>query len=429
MQPETAEKILKLLGILQFNDHPLVHYAWDKHVTPFPNNWVDMKKHQLQFQDRQSNSAVSSLTAQDIVEEMYMGGQLDNKEYKSALKTIREIEKQNGTTLGINDKDLVLLRNAFSDKKTKNTIGLYDKLASTVSTMKMTNYEDIVKELQNGLAGNAPQTGPVAAPNYLDVNFKGYQRNVDPVKLWTGQELADLHSLDFNPDNYYDLIKKGTSAAVDLANYTSDQMNQASMVNDSKNLVSYLDNIRNNKANAVSKGATLGAKRAGELLNNVQNLSNYARSQAENTATRYDTVGDKLLADSQAQLKARNYFDQLARTLSQDSALLYANDSERYFQDQRYNGDLYAADQALRGARLDANSQMYGSYLTNNANIAGANAGARADNDEYAWVLNNALRVHNNDAAKAVHDVNNYLYRLYTNKDPIDYMIDAAYKK
>ena len=226
-------------------------------------------------------------------------------------------------------------------------------------------------------------------------------------------------------NTYYDLIKAGTSAAVDLANYTSAQQAHAANVDDTKQVTSYLDSIRNTKANAIAEGATLGARRANELLANVDSINNYATNQANVAQERFNTVDKKLLADAQANLTARSYFDQLAQTLSGHSNTLYANDTDRFGQDWLSNAEFYTADQNLRGQRAYANASMYANSLKANASINATRQAAMQEADEYKWVFDNYLRANDNNIPKTVMDTNNYIFGRYNGQGIYDYILAA----
>ena len=262
---------------------------------------------------------------------------------------------------------------------------------------------------------------------YEDVNFKGEQLEVDPVKLWTGQELADLHTLNFDPNSYYDLVKQGTSAGVDYSKYTSDQLAHAAGVDDTKNVTSYLDAIRNTKAESLAAGATLGARAANEILANTESINNYANNQSTVAQNRFNAVNDALLTDAQARLTAKSYYENLAKSLSNDSALLYANDTDRFGQEMLSNAEMYKADQELRGQRAYSNASMYANYVQAAANINAANAGMKAQADEYAWVFDRFLGANNGDVPSAVKDFDQYIIGRYTGKNNyLDYLLDKG---
>ena len=229
------------------------------------------------------------------------------------------------------------------------------------------------------------------------------------MKLWSGRELAELHGIDYDVDTYYDLVKKGTQANLDYTDYLSRQMNEASMVDDTKNVTSYLDAIRSNKAEALASGATAGARAAQEVLTTKAAMDSYADKQMDVASQRYNTVEDALLADAQAKITARDYFNSLAQHLATDSGTLYANDAERYSAEQDMYGSMYAANEALRQAYLDANAGMFASRVSAQASINAAKSAAQSEVDEYMWMLDRYIGANNGNAKQAQLDFEDYL--------------------
>ena len=393
-----------------------------------PGRYIEIKNAQDRYNSVINNAGLQDLPVRDVVSNLYLTNKIDTTKYKSALKTIDEVEKATGKTFLIDNKEWTLMGTAWSKGKTKNLVDLYDTISSKVPSIKMAMAEGINSlpdAIRNALTSSVPSIADAPAPSYEDVNFKGLQRDVAPVKLWTGQELADLHNINYDPNTYYDLIKAGTSAAVDLANYTSAQQAHAANVDDTKQVTSYLDSIRNTKANAIADGATLGARRANELLANVDSINKYATNQANVAQERFNTVDKKLLADAQANLTARSYFDQLAQTLSGHSNTLYANDTDRFGQDWLSNAEFYTADQNLRGQRAYANASMYANALKANASINATRQAAMQEADEYKWVFDNFLRANDNNVTKAKVDTDNYIFGRYNGQGIYDYILAA----
>lgn len=359
-------------------------------------------------------------TVKDVITRLHDTGYLTDTDYADAMDTLKSLIKVHDSSLS---GDLTMgefFNYSFQDDESRDkTNKLLVKLTKGISTIENTDYDTIVNYLKGGSTGgtNAPGNAITYAPNpnYESTDFKGYQLDVDPVKLWTGQELADLHNIEYNPDVYYDLIKQGTTAEVDRARFESALMNEASMINDTANVTSYLDNIRNTKAEAISTGATAGAQAAAEVLQNKEAINNYASDQASVANARYNAVDNALLADAQAKLDARDYFNNLASTLGQDILTLYANDTDRFGQEWLSNSELYKADQELRGQRAYNNASMYANAVQANAAIAGYKQQANAQNDEYAWVFDKFLSANNNNVDLAVRDMDRYLYSRYTN--------------
>ena len=135
----------------------------------------------------------------------------------------------------------------------------------------------------------------VPAPAYLDTSFERYQREVEPLKLYSNQELADLYNLDYNFENIkkdYDAVAQ---ANVDYTNWLSDLNKNVGERDNVTNRTSYLDAIRNNKNQAVINGMTTGARAAGELLANREAIQNKVNANAKSATNRFQTENEALL--------------------------------------------------------------------------------------------------------------------------------------
>ena len=350
-------------------------------------------------------------------------GKITHKQAEEYIKLVDDAEKAYGNGHNWDDTFYDWSTSKKNHNKVKELYSVLAEEVPEVATFAKQIADASPEEIRNSFYEGMPEIANAPAPAYLDTDFEGLQRDVKPVKLWSGQELADLHKLDYNPDTYYDLIKNSTEAQVDLANYTSDQLNNASMVDDTQSVTSYLDSIRNTKANAIASGATLGQRAANEVLANTETLNNYSNNQAAVAQERLATVDEALLANAQAKLTARQYFDSLAQSLANDSILLYANDTERFAQDLASNAEMYRADQELRGQRAYANGQMAGAYAQAQAAVNAARAGISSARDEYAWVFDRFLGANNGDVMKARQDMDKYIFSKYTGaSDLLEYV-------
>ena len=379
-----------------------------------------------------------SLSPEDIVGNMYLAGKLDAKAYKDSLDILNNTESAGKAFMS--DK----ATNIFS-KEFWNQVGyLAFHSGSTHKEVQdlwkqMTDYLPALnkikgmtkKEIEDAIYSGVTQAPYAPAPTYEDTNIdlNGGMRDVEPVKFWTGQELADLHNIDYDPNNYYDLIKNSTTAQKNLAEFKSDQLNNASTYNDVADRTSYLNSIRNSKAEAIASGTTAGQRAANEVLANQQALTKYATNQNDVAANRMKAVDDTLLSDAQAKLNARNYFDKLAQSLSKDSLTLYQNDTDRFGQDMLSNAEIYKANQALLAQRLLSNAEMWSNNLSANANIGAYNTAARAPADEVNWVFNNALRAYNGDVLKAFNYTTNNINNSYNGTSSVYDYINSVLNK
>lgn len=417
-------------------------------AVPFVDNTVQnnisTNQSYARYEDAVKAYGLEDYTIEDIVTELHNLGYLSDADYAKAADSFTGMMDAQGSSFNQYIQDVAtgkkdmdwgeyakavwgdsflpsgggitqLLRSAFGEDKEGQE--LLNKITANLGKLQSdpNSFYNYLTRISEGgdLAPSASIAG-VAAPNYMDTSFANYQREVDPVKLWTGQELADLHNIDYNPDNYYDLIKRGTVAEVDRANFESALMNEASMVNDTANVTSYLDNIRNTKAEAISTGATAGAQAAAEILSNKEAINNYAQNQAAVADARYGAVENALLADANAKVSAREYFNNLANTLGQDILTLYANDTDRFGQDMLSNAEFYTADEALRGQRIRSNADMWAAQATANSAINASRVQADATTNEYAWVFNAMLNKYDGDFNSAKRDFQRYMNSRYT---------------
>lgn len=372
------------------------------------------------------NYNLNGLTTEDMLGTLYMTDKLNLKEYEDALKSLETFEERLSSGNKMTAwEDIV---SNLSKKDAKQLSGIYSLI--------MQEYPEVANATYKGLAATSegfreqlykdiPTVTGVEPPKYYDTNIETDLLDIEPVHLWSGQELADLHNINYDPNHYYDLIKAGTEANKKHSDFTSRQLAHAALVGNESGRLSYLDSIRNSKADAIAKGATMGQRAAAEVLATKDAMTNFANTQADVVGDRAKLVESTLLADAEAKLTARNYFDNLAKSLATDSSTLYAADSELYGQKHQTNAEIFGADSALRGMLANANANMYAAYVQNKAAIGAANRANRAAADDYAWVFENALRANNDNPLLAYNDVDKYLFNRYTGmKDPYDYILD-----
>lgn len=390
---------------------------------------ADIKQAYDYYEQLKDEAGLQDLSTKDIISRLKTDGKITESEYKRALNIVDDLEEDlTGTEL----KNA--LRNAFSSHATnKQDLALYKKLASEIPSIA--NYkglENLPEKLRQVLYSSVPRVGGIGAPTYLDTEFtgEGDDMQVDPVKLWTGQELADLHDINYDVNHYYDLLKQGTEANVNLGDYTNRQALNASMINDTSNLNSYLDTLRNTKAESIAQGATAGARAASELLGTSEAINNYSNNQAQVANDRYEAIDPYLQENSNAALNARNYFtNTLAKSLSQDSALLYSNDTSRFGQEQLTRSELRKADAELAGARAAANAQMYGDYVATNAYTNAVQNSLNNTADTFYTVYRNMFDKNNGSIPKTNSEFENYLSRQYTGYNTIyDYILSNTNK-
>lgn len=382
------------------------------------------------FNESLKKSPLNGYDAYEVLGKMWTEGVIDEKYYNKSIKTLKQYEdamKHEGGWDNISD---AFKRGTINKATLNNLSELYGKMAeydkdvsSYTSALLNMSGEDVKQSFRNSV----PNIPDAPAPQYFDTNIDPYQINVEPAKIWTNQELADHHNIDYDLNKYYDLIKQGTEANVNLGEYQSAQMANAALQGNTASNVSYLDSIRQNKANAMAEGATLGAQAAQDLLATMNNVNAFAENQATTAQNRYNAVDAYLQADAQAKLQANKYFTNLANSLWNDSASLYYSDTDMSSQGYKTNATIHNADRDLAGQNAYLNGQMAGNYAAAQSAINNAKAGAQAQADEYSWVFDRFLGANKGNVALAIRDMDNYLFNRYSGyKSPYDYLLDNA---
>lgn len=351
---------------------------------------------------------INDLNTKDAIDHLRALGYISVEDYEKALDEYAEFERQYADSQPID----LWYDMSTSSKKFKSLANIYEKLnehSNVFANAARLTSDQLKGSIKEAFDSTLNNIHDVAAPSYFDTTFANESKNAKPMRLMTGQEMADLHSLDYDPNTYYDLVKQGTEAKVNYADYLSQQMNEASMIDDTKNTNTYLDSIRNNKAEALASGATAGARAAQEVLNTQEAINNYATNQATIANNRYKTVEQALLDDASAKLTAKDYFNTLAQSLSTDALTLYTNDAERYRGEQSMYGGIYAANELLRQANIRANGSMAGNYIANQASINANRAGVKDQQTELDWIYDRVLGANEGNTLKANLQLNNII--------------------
>lgn len=371
------------------------------------NKYKDVREAYKTYKNNLEKTGLGNADTRQIIDRAYEDGDLTFEEYKGALQEYERFEKHNDV-----DGDDSFWYKAVSGTEFKNLKKLYNTLNKKSGAIAAASYktaDQLKGSLGDALRATLPDIEDAPGYTAFDAEFENKSQEAEYMKLWSGRELAELHGIDYDVDTYYDLVKKGTQANLDYTNYLSRQMNEASMVDDTKNVTSYLDAIRNNKAEALASGATAGARAAQEVLATKSAMDSYADKQMDVASQRYNTVEDALLADAQAKITARDYFNSLAQHLATDSGTLYANDAERYSAEQDMYARIYSSNEALRQAYLDANAGMFASNVSAQASINAARSAAQSEVDEYMWMLDRYIGANNGNAKQAQLDFEDYL--------------------
>lgn len=239
------------------------------------------------------------------------------------------------------------------------------------------------KEWLDNMIESAGTNLPTAQQQaYLDPNAD--QLPIPEAKWYTGQEMADLFGINYDPNYYYDLLKKGTEANVAAQNFKNEQAIAGSMVDDAVSRNQYLQSMDNTKADAVINGATLGARMANELLANSNAANTYAANQANVFNQAYTDIQPLIQKNALAQETANKYFtNNIFTPIGENIEKLYYDDIVN------------------RGAYMDYNAEQYAAALAANGDIALSNANTAAN-------YNNAL-----GSAQAPYNQYKFIYDRY----------------
>ena len=377
------------------------------------------------------------LTADDLdnyLTTLYRSGRLDLDTYKDALNSLDLYEEKYGNA----SKDLpgAFAKERFdffsSGKSKKEIAKLYEAMTEGLDVYDNINtmtIDELADGIRNSIIANAPTISGPPAPNYNVVRTgtpDGFP--VGTVPLWTGQELADLNKTNYDPNHYYDIIKQGTEANVLRDRFGVDQRDIASRTQDSRLNASYLDNIRNIKAESIAAGATRGARAANEMLATNKAISGYADTQNKVRQTNYDAMLDSLLDDAAAKITAQEYFNNLANTRYNEGIQFYANDTDSQGQELLTDAELYSADVQDRAQAAYANALMDAAYNKASAQASVAQGAVNGPANEYAWLLKTFDKANGNNIRKSVSDMDAYIFNRYTGQNNIKNFANAINK-
>lgn len=360
----------------------------------------------------------------ELIGELNMAGKISDKETNLMLGYVNDIEKEYYEKKGFFGNawaNLTTKSGGFKPKehvqKLEEATALYKKLAENVPIIHNAVYNSIdhlPKEGQTLFKANLPKITGVPAPKKFDSNFVGLQRDVNDPKFWRGEDLAELHNLDYDVNNYYDLIKAKTQGQVDVKDFESAILANRAEADRTNIRNTYLDTIRNVKANAITRGITQGSRAAAEMEAMRQTLEGRAKVTPQVYEQRAALVDKALRDDARAELTAYDRFEKLAQSMLTDSMSHYTSDVERYGQDILTNAQLYASDELLRGAYNALNDKMAGTYMEGQAAVNAARSSLdTSKNDEYAWMFDKLLSKNDGDIARTYSEMNNYLNYSY----------------
>ena len=375
----------------------------------------------------------AGLTADDLdnyLTTLYRADKIDTKTYKNAINSLDRYQETH-------DEDSSILSQTWWDAWTsrmnkKELAQLYEAMTEGLNVYDNVNtmtIDELAKGVRDGVLANAPTISGPPAPNY-NVVRTGTPDSfpVGTVPLWTGQELADLNKTNYDPNHYYDIIKQGTEANVLRDRFGVDQRDIASRTQDSRLNASYLDNIRNIKAESIAAGATRGARAANEMLATNKAISGYADTQNKVRQTNYGAMLDSLLDDASAKITAQEYFNNLANTRYNEGVQFYANDTDSQGQELLTDAELYSADVQDRAQAAYANALMDAAYNKASAQASVAQGAVNGPANEYAWWLKTFDKANGNNIRKSVSDMDAYIFNRYTGQPNVKSFLNTTNK-
>ena len=313
------------------------------------------------------------------IKDMYDRGLITEDDYKNSLSYFEKYKK----LAGEDDGPIADHWNKLVDffKKTEGTGEQGEAIRHVAEASLHYAYPNArnVEDWLDTMASNAVKG--INPPNYQSMlNPNADLLPVPEAKWYTGQEMADLFNINYDPNYYYDLLKKGTEAQVAAQNFKNEQAIAASMADDAVARNQYLQSIDNTKADAVIKGSTLGARMANELLANANAANTYATNQANVFNQAYTDIQPLIQRNALAKETANKYFNQnVFSPIGENIEKLYYDDIVNRGSYLNYNANQYAAALAANGQIAQANAAMDAAYQT-------ALASATSDSNTYRYL-------------------------------------------
>ena len=313
------------------------------------------------------------------IESMQRLGLITDKDYELGIKYFEKYKKREGKDTNIFEKGWDAFKDLFSG--TSGSAEQAQALKNIAEASLHYEYPNAnnVEEWLETVTSNA--LNGIAPPRYqamLDPNAD--QLPVPNAKWYTGQEMADLFNINYDPNYYYDLLKKSTEAQVTAQDFKNEQAIANSMADDAVSRNQYLQSIDNTKADAVIKGSTLGARMANELLANANAANTYATNQANVYNQALTDIQPLIQKNALAKETANKYFNQnVFSPIGENIEKLYYDDIVNRGAYLNYNANQYAAALAANGQIAQANAAMDAAYQT-------AVGQATATANEYKYV-------------------------------------------
>ena len=343
-------------------------------------------------------------------------GYIDGNTNKNALSAYTKLRNNNYDFSKINKEETQAVTNLYNQ--------LYNNDAGFKSLWN-NQYSKMTDEEKLRFIDGASTVGAsIPGPAYLDTSFKRYQREIEPLKLYSNKELAELYNLDYDFESIKRDYEQGAQATVDYTNWLSDLMANVGERDNTYNRTSYLDAIRNVKSDAVLKGMSSGARAAAEVLANNQAIQDKVAANTETATKRFEAVNDALLNRAQTDINATKVYNELAQALATTGGTLYANDVNRMGQDLLSNANFLAADENLRSNRQAQNNLMSSIYNSVSAQNRAMNGGV----NNVDWLFKNIyMPAADNNVSQALSNFIGTQYKQQTGySDPMSKWGTAA---
>lgn len=329
----------------------------------------------------------NTLTIQQVAEAVKNTGAITPEEYNTAMKYYNAQYENDAVSAFLKQTGYVT-SDLFSDilpfgtnsEKTKNTI---IKVNSAIEKY-LDNLPGVTKADGKTIYNNLLSTGTTSVPSpkmYKTIDPTADMIDVDDPYWWRGRDMAELYNLDYDIDTYYDLIRKGTEAAVAARDYENQLAEYAAQQSNASDFSNYLNALSDSKANAVINGSTLGARMANELLQNASVAQDYSNRQSQVAQNSINNIDRAIRNNADARVTATDYFsNNVAQPVIGNIEGLYFNDVNRVGGQLNYNANVYAANQDYNSEIIKANAANAAAY-----NVAKAQAAANDKlNNEYA---------------------------------------------
>lgn len=344
----------------------------------------------LNTKNRINEAGYNGINIKEFVDDLLQTNKISQKEYDNFIR-YTNLNEDDGTHFGDfwNNYISDLLPGGTNSKKNKES---FEKVLNMIGSEYLNKPLEIptLEALEGAIWGsNGKPAGPSAPTMLSEINPEAGTIPVDPVYWWRGKEMADLYDLDYDIDTYYDLIKKGTAARVAAQDYMNDVATNASLVDDTRNIASYLKSISDTKAAANIKGATLGAKMAADLLQNNSASQAYSANQTQVAQNNFNAIKALIDEDARARLTATEYFSKnIAQPVMSNIEGIYWDDINRRGTQLNANAEIYAANQGYNGAVAAANMANLGAYEQAKADYEAAMSNATRGANDYITYWN-----------------------------------------